>query len=865
MAQSIIVAGNVPIEWLAYPVPASLDGDTWIEGSVGLVRRTGGAALLADLLRQAKPYHNHNVLGPSREPDLSNGVHSIIDLVPSKSVSDGTTYKMERQRHVCKQCALRFTGLDGKTDVRILVLEDPAIPGDEPQGSEDSCKELLRAARPQLLIYKMARPLATGKFWDTVRRGPVVDENNNQDSRRLIVIVDADDLRAEGIELSRHLSWERTAEDFVQHIASNGRLDTLVSCAHLIIRFDCDGIIYYQGRTADPPTLYFDSENAEGDFIQSHSGPMAGLSTAFTAGLVSSLAKTFDSATSNESNQLDDSIGTAIREGVLVGLRNARRLASTGFRRNTTDNEPDYPSLEVVEDPSSQEKIASVRVPVTRISQGSPWSILLDVMGDPAEIARYIVRDGPREVLSHVPTACFGRLMTADRHEIESFRSITNLVQEYLRAPPMLQARPLSIGVFGPPGSGKSFGVMEVIETAARGRPVKRLDFNLSQFADYSDLLAAFQLIRDRALSGILPLVLFDEFDASLDGSRLGWLRYFLAPMQDGKFLDHGQMHPLGAAILIFIGGTSPTFAKFTVDTEPDQFAAAKGPDFVSRLRGYVNVVGPDPTSEHDRMYPIRRAILLRALLEKRLLMKGKRILVDDAVLNGLLTVPTFHHGARSLEAILAMSRVTGQNDFQRAALPSETQLNLHVDSEKFMSRVRHQHLPDELRSSVAKRLHGEYQNVKRKMAKTDTELDSDRSMFSWNKLDEELKESNRLAADDIVNKLRMIECYIAEKVVGGDAVAGFTDPEVEMLAQREHERYNAERLQQHWRLGPRDTSRKTSPFLKPWSDLEPNVQDIDRALVRCIPAVLADCNYQVCRLKKGAAQVQAWSREISM
>ncbi len=31
-----------------------------------------------------------------------------------------------------------------------------------------------------------------------------------------------------------------------------------------------------------------------------------------------------------------------------------------------------------------------------------------------------------------------------------------------------------------------------------------------------------------------IPLVFWDEFDTSLDGRPLGWLRYFLAPMQDG-------------------------------------------------------------------------------------------------------------------------------------------------------------------------------------------------------------------------------------------------------------------------------------------------------------------------------------------
>lgn len=869
MPRSIAVGGDLSVEWLIYPTPESRDGQPWINGNFGLVRRRGGAALLAELLRQAKSYHQHDVFGPLREPESNDPVHSLVDLLPPEPSSDNLAYRVDQIRYVNRQSAWILPTL-GETDLRILVLEDPgngSQPLEYPGSGCGGCRLLeepgvrfLRATRPKLLVYKMARPLATGRFWDAIRRGPYVD-NEKQDDTRLIVIVDADDVRAEGLELSRHLSWERTAEDFVRHIASNGKLATLASSAHLIVRFDCDGVIHYQGRSGDPPTIYFDSENAEGDFVVNiGSGSMEGVSSAFTAGLVSSLAKTLDPATANSNSGLAQSIDAGIHNGILVGLHNARHLASTGFRLGS-DDRPDYPCSNIMQDMRPEAKIGSASIPTMRISGGLPWSILLNVMGDPGEIARYIVRDGPRSVLGHVPTASFGRrgrLTTADRWEIENFRSITNLVQEYLRTSPMLQARPLSIGAFGPPGSGKSFGVMEVIQQAVQGRQVKRLDFNLSQFGDYSDLLAAFQLIRDRTLSGALPLVLFDEFDTGLSGSKLGWLRYFLAPMQEGKFLDHGRMHPLGPAILIFIGGTSSTLARFISDTQTDDFIAAKGPDFVSRLRGFVNIVGPDPTDNQDRMYPIRRAILLRCLLEKRLLIEGERIGVDDAVLTGLLNVPKFRHGARSLEAILAMSRVSGRKEFERAALPPESQLNLHVDEKEFIRRVRYQGLqPDELRQSIAKKLYAEYQKVRRETAQADTDPQSDPALQDWNALTDELKETNYSAADDIVQKLRMIECYTADKVVGGDAVEEFTTAEIEKLAQREHERYEAELLQRHWRLGSRDISHRTSPFLKPWLDLTDDEKEIDRVLVRCIPRVLGECNYQVCRLKKGAAQVQ--------
>ena len=100
--------------------------------------------------------------------------------------------------------------------------------------------------------------------------------------------------------------------------------------------------------------------------------------------------------------------------------------------------------------------------------------------------------------------------------------------------------------------------------------------------------------MRDIGLSGKIPLVFWDEFDTSLEETPLGWLRYFLAPMQDGKFQEGQINHPIGRAIFVFAGGTSSSMAEFDKGTE-ENFKSAKGPDFVSRLKGYINVLGPNP------------------------------------------------------------------------------------------------------------------------------------------------------------------------------------------------------------------------------------------------------------------------------
>jgi hypothetical protein len=63
------------------------------------------------------------------------------------------------------------------------------------------------------------------------------------------------------------------------------------------------------------------------------------------------------------------------------------------------DNAPDYPLVEVMHDLKPEQKITAIHIPAADTGAGSPWSILEDVIGDPAEIAYYIVKDGPSKAL----------------------------------------------------------------------------------------------------------------------------------------------------------------------------------------------------------------------------------------------------------------------------------------------------------------------------------------------------------------------------------------------------------------------------------------------------------------------------------
>jgi len=291
-------------------------------------------------------------------------------------------------------------------------------------------------------------------------------------------------------------------------------------------------------------------------------------------------------------------------------------------------------------------------------------------------------------VIDGLPKLSLGALTTIDRWEIEAYQNIRNLILDYAESNHM---RPLSIAVFGSPGSGKSFGVTQIAMNILPGR-VEKLEFNVSQFASANELAVAFQQVRNAVLGGKLPLVFFDEFDSDKNGAALGWLKNFLMPMQDGLFKDDSGVHPIGKCILVFAGGTAPDFEQFAAPMDSTDYQARqdfkniKGPDFVSRLKGTINVLGPNAKSENDKNFILRRALLLRNLCERKLGMLGRDGVapVSPAVIRALLLVPEFKHGARSMEAILDMSRIKN-GVWEPSALPSKTQLALHVDSQAFL------------------------------------------------------------------------------------------------------------------------------------------------------------------------------------
>lgn len=123
-------------------------------------------------------------------------------------------------------------------------------------------------------------------------------------------------------------------------------------------------------------------------------------------------------------------------------------------------------------------------------------------------------------------------------------------------------------------------------------------------------------------------------------------------------------------------------------------------------------------------------------------------------------------------------------------------------------------------------------------------------SLAGWDELDEDLRESNRDQAAHTAEKLGAIRCRLEESS-GWEEPLSFTDHEIEVLAEMEHERWVRDRIRHGWTLGPAALEPRQSPYLVSWSELaeRDDIREFDREFVRELPVILAKIGYRAVRV----------------
>lgn len=694
--RTIAIVGDVTVDWMFMNPGGGPEGvdfpDIWGAGfECGAFAQPGGAAMLAALVRELTCRDpalssSCDVTGPSVPPRaLASPGYRGLDrmwtswaLYPWSSEDDSrSAWRIGGfwgQSCTCGAARPRPRSQTQRPAADYIVIDDANL------GYRDDAaawSPLLSAkSRAKAVLIKMKAPLAAGALWERLAKD--FDDV-------LTVVVPIDDLRRSSVQVGDPLSWERTAHEIHAAVRATG----LARTARVVVNLGPTGALLME-RDGEC-TLVFDPRAQMGDWERQRPGLVLGHATCVLAALVH-----------DQLHGGRDPVGAVER-----ALQTMRFVHESGYEQVDRAGRSSGAG-----DPSSGRREKGLRFPyraaakiilgdspqgfarvALQDSSRTSHSFLVEQLGstDLTAVAREVALGGPSHLPLGVPVEKVGAWSSVDRSEIEGMRAVRNIVAGYAAdyVNGRLLKRPLSIAVFGPPGAGKSFAVEEVVKQIAKALLPERLkdrEFNLSQFRSEDRLAQAFHEVRDLGLRQFLPLVFWDEFDTPLAGSPLGWLRFFLAPMQDGKFREGDSYHPIGPAVFVFAGGTSSSLREFAEVRDPEAEKAAKKPDFLSRLKGYVDVFGPNPHGADDVAYMLRRALLLRSLLERRSprLLRGGTLQIDEGVLRAFLSIDRFRHGARSMEAIIEMSSLSGKLHFDRSSLPPEDQLDLHVNGRVF-------------------------------------------------------------------------------------------------------------------------------------------------------------------------------------
>jgi hypothetical protein len=710
------------------------------------------------------------------------------------------------------------------------------------------------------ILLKATDPFMEGALWTHLGKW----------AEKLVVIVSASELRRSRARVSKGLSWDSTVESVLTELTPGGNLEGLTCCSHLIVVFGTEGALWLElGKETEKGRVHlvYDADAIEGEHRKPEKGTAFGALSCMTAAAAWFLAR----------GGSEPDLETAL-EG---GLSAMCDLLEKGHGPATAPGSG-YPAQRlaaVIKDATCrfartvmpfERGVVKMVCPIQPSPAGADncWSLIHEARRqrhqpcpDPAwDLAELVATLGPI-ALGSLPHISIGKLMSADRREIEALRVLQRLIIDYRDRDPRQCKKPLSIGVFGPPGAGKSFAVRQITEALLD--KAGWLEFNLAQFKEGTDdLIGAFHQIRDRALTGKTPVAFFDEFDSR----RYEWLQYLLAPMQDGAFQVGQITHPIGKCIFIFAGGTSRTFesfGEFEKDSPDDvRFRMSKGPDFKSRLDGFLDLLGPNQNEiavddaegkaggkrrrlvpdPCDIFHPVRRAFIIRGELGCA---QSDKLNMDDAVLRALLRVDSYVHGARSMSKVLDPLKQAYPGRIYRSHLPPLQQLGLHVAARDFMNKCCYDapaappQLSQQALDTMAEAIHAVWEQLGVEQGWRDPA-----KVTRFADLSDFFKRSNLAAARRMPEVLGLVGLALQPGENTPEQREGVRlqiEQYLELVAEAEHAGWMEWHLDQGWMYGPKkdeaklteEPKRKTHPCLKPYIELDDVDRNKDRNSIR--------------------------------
>jgi hypothetical protein len=719
-----------------------------------------------------------------------------------------------------------------------------------------NCEEAWPDFTGKKVILKCCYPFFEGKLFQLLTQ-------KQKRPELLVIIVTLTNLRKSDVRISSDISWEQTALDITAELKRNDKLRILLKADHLVVMTGASGAVHFQNCEEIEKTqisLVFDPSNIEGEWEKS-TPLLPGSGSCFLSAFSHSLVNLFKDKTN--SNYVESSITTA--------LIATRIFCRAGFLPESDKNSSNYKVTDtekkIVKSDERNFSMAYVPTPFVpekkerTFGRNKKWSILRgnyldDNTGDKVEdfidLACELAVKGSKTIL-FAPLMSFGKIVSFDRREIENYRNIKKLMVDYANNKKI--TKPLNIAVFGTPGSGKSFAVKEMSRSFLDKFKPSIMEFNLSQFRDPGELAGAFHAVRDSVLMGNLPIIFWDEFDSE----ELKWMKSLIAPMQDGHFQDGKDTHPIGKSIFIFAGGTSSTFDNFdprnaengAVDQKRiDHFIKVKGPDFVSRIYGYLNVCGPNPMEgdDSDVTYPVRRALFIRTGLG---LEKEEQLDIDYGLLRALLLVKSYNNGARSLDRILSHLKMRSNKKIVRSDLPSDEVICMNTDLEDFYSIMCDENLERyKYASALSALFHENWLKNHYRGSSFNKELfmlSNEQRLINIStagKIRDVLARSERFGLDERYSEQPDSSAEFIEYINN--------DENLRHLAEEEHRLWEQEHEIRGWQYGdPRNDYFKKHPCIgKSYLELSSEDQDKDKDRIRKYSEFLNGSDFKIIRLE---------------